>query len=162
MMREGAKVAYTGAEEGGLEVGDRGKVVSVDGNICHVLWTSGAKVHQITPHYDSTLVTVTGASNDHGLDDSLEVGSLLTFSARNSFDAGGSVQVVSEMAEMGHLGTFSEIAEEALSLVAARVRQDPSFRMVTADLEEDEAEEVYRIASACLIRDAFGHEESDD
>lgn len=160
MMREGAKVAYTGTETGGMAVGDRGKVVVVDGTVCHVLWTSGSKEHQITPHYESSLVSIS-ATSDFGLDDSLEVGGLMTFSARNSFDAGGSVQVVDEMAEMGHLASFSEIAEEAIALVAARVRQDPSFRAVTAELDEDEADEVFRLASACLIRDAFKEDDGD-
>lgn len=162
MMREGAKVAYTGAEGDGLVVGDRGKVVSADGTVCHVLWSTGAKVHQITPHYEASLVTMSGFTDDHGLEDSLDVGGLVTFSARNSFDAGGSIQVVSELADLGHLAAFSEIAEEAISLISARVRQDPSFRVATADLDEDEAEQVFRLASACLIRDAFGNEDGDE
>lgn len=155
MIREGAHVAYTGPERGGLTVGDRGRVISADGDVCHVLWSDGGLVHQATALYESSLVVMSGAASSD-LDDSLEVGGLVTFSARASFDTGGAEAVVSEMAEMGHLATFGEIAEEALTLVTARIRQDPSFRAVTAHLEEDEAERVYLVASACLIRDAFG------
>lgn len=160
MIREGAKVAYTGPQEGGLVVGDRGKVVVTDGNVCHVLWSTGSKEHQITALYESSLVAVSGG-NTHGLDDSLEVGGLVTFSARTTFDNGGSAAVVAEMAEMGHLASFGDIAEEALALVAARVRQDPSVRVATSVLEDEEAESVIRHASACLIRDAFGAEEEE-
>jgi hypothetical protein len=39
--------------------------------------------------------------------------------------------------------------------VASRIRADASFRVVIADLDDDEAESVLRLASACLIRDAF-------
>ena len=156
LMREGSKVAYTGPEEHGLQVGDRGKVLAVDGQVCHVLWSTGARQNQADALYEGSLVVMSAAGSDMGLDDSLEVGGLVSFSARNSYDSGGSAQVLSEMAEMGHLASFGEIAEEALALVAARIRQDPSFRMIAHDLEEEEAERVYRLASACLIRDAFG------
>jgi hypothetical protein len=33
---------------------------------------------------------------------------------------------------------------------------DPSFRAVTGQLDYDEAEAVVRLASVCLMRDAFG------
>ncbi len=158
MIREGAKVAYTGPEIDGHTVGDKGRVVLADGNVFHVLWSTGSKEHQATPHYEGSLVPFTADSGD-GLDDSLDVGGLSTFSARKSFDAGGEAQVVAEMTNEGHLASFGDIAEEALSLVAARVRQDPSFRVVAAELDEEEAEDVVRYASACLIRDAFGGED---
>lgn len=159
MMREGVKVAYMGAETDGLAVGDQGRVIMVDGPVCHVLWSTGTKAHQASAHYESSLAVFSAVGVDASLDDSLDVGGLVTFSARNSFDTGGSMQVVAEMADAGHLASFADIAEEALSLVAARVRQDPSFRMVAADLDEEEAEQVVRYASACLIRDAFGSED---
>lgn len=160
MIREGAKVVYTGVQADGLSVGDEGRVVLSDGGVCHVLWSTGAKEHQISALYEDSLV-LEGSHSGDGLDDSLDLGSLVTFSARHSYDAGGSIQVVSEMAEQGHLTSFGDIAEEALSLIAARVRQDPSVRVATASLEEDEVEEVVRLASACLIRDAFGDGDGD-
>lgn len=155
MMREGSKVAYTGPEIDGHQVGDEGRVIAVDANVCNVIWTSGTLVHQITPHYASSLVSATAALGSD-IEDSLEVGGLVTFSVRSSYDAGGSLQVVAEMAEQGHLASFGDIAEEALSLVAARVRQDPSFRIVASDLDDEEAEDVVRQASASIIREAFG------
>ncbi len=160
MIREGAKVAYTGPETDGLIVGDKGRVVLADGNVFHVLWSTGAMQHQSTPHYEGSLVTYSAISNDM-LDDSLDLGGLSTFSARKSFDAGGEAQVVAEMNEEGHLASFADIAEEALVMVAARVRQDPSFRVVASELDEEEADGVVRYASACLIRDAFGSERDD-
>lgn len=156
MIRESAKVTFTGADGEGPTLGDQGRVLSADGGVCHVLWSTGAVAHQVTAHYESSLALAGRQVTDHGLEDSLEVGGLVTFSARNIFDTGGSPAVVNQMAEMGHLGSFRDIAEEAIALVAARVRQDPSVRAVTSALEDDEAEDVVRLASACLIRDSFG------
>lgn len=159
MIRESSVVAYTGHETDGLVVGDRGRVVLSNDNVIHVLWTTGSKARQITPHYESSLVVITGSHGD-GLDDSLDVGGLVTFSARNSYEAGGAMQVVSELSDQGHFASLSDVADEAIALVSARIRQDPSFRVIAAELDEEEAEEVIRYASACVIRDAFG--ESDE
>lgn len=154
MIVEGAVVAYTGLSEGDLCSGDQGRVLSLSGPVAHVLWTTGSFVDQVVPVYDSDLASL--ASMDDSLSDSLEVGSLATFSARQVYDAGGEVAVLNEMAEAGSLATFASIAEDALSLVASRIRCDPSFHLAVAELDEDEAESVLRLASVCLVRDAFG------
>ena len=156
MIREGSKVAYTGPSQDGLVVGDRGRVILSDGDVVHVMWATGSKQHQATPLYESSLVVLSGGTRGDGLDDSLDVGGLVTFSARLSYDTGGAVQVVSELSDQGHLASLSDIAEDALTLIASRLRQDPSFRVIASDLDDEEAEEVIRYASACVIRDAFG------
>lgn len=160
MMREGTKVSYTGMDEGGLSMGDQGRVLSSAGAVTHVMWSTGSLAHQVTPVYDHDLASLgSQQAVSDALEDSLDVGGLMSFSARRAFDVGGEVAVLNEMAEAGHLASFSQIAEEAITHVAARIRQDASFRAVAADLDEEEAESVLRLASACLIRDAFGEGE---
>jgi hypothetical protein len=161
MLREGQKVSYTGMDDDGLVLGDQGRVLLVQGAVINVMWTTGACADDVTAAYEHDLVVMgrraTAAVDDLG--DSLELGGLSTFSARAAYDEGGSVALLNEMAASGHLSAFQEIAEEALNVVASRIRQDPSFRTVVAELDEDEAEGVLRLASACLIRDAFSTEE---
>jgi hypothetical protein len=157
MMREGSKVSYTGMDADGVSLGDQGRVLLTDGSRAEVLWHTGARINQVTVAAEFDLV-VTGSRASDGLEDSLEVGGLVTFSARHAYDEGGEVAILNQMADAGHLAAFADIAEEALSMVASRLRQDASFRAVTAQLEEEEAEGVLRLASACLIRDAFSEE----
>lgn len=158
MVVEGASVSFTGLDEGDLRQGDRGRVLSVSGPVAHIMWTTGSCADQVSPVYDSDLVLV-GSLETDALADSLDVGALATFSARQVFDSGGEAAVINEMAEAGSLTVFAAIAEDALSMVASRIRADSSFRDVMADLEDDEAEAVLRMASICLVRDAFSVED---
>jgi hypothetical protein len=89
------------------------------------------------------------------LDDSLEVSGLGTFTARQIYDEGGSEALLNAMADSGKLAAFQEIAEEALSLVSGRIRTSASFVALASHLDDEEAEEMVRLASAALIRDAF-------
>lgn len=155
MMREGSKVSYTGMDADGVSLGDQGAVLAASGPRAEVMWYTGSRTNQVTIVDEFDLV-VTGSRVSDGLEDSLEVGGLVTFSARHAYDEGGEVAILNQMADAGHLAAFADIAEEALSMVAARLRQDASFRAVTAQLDEEEAEGVLRLASSCLIRDAFG------
>ena len=155
MMREGSKVSYTGMDADGVTLGDQGRVLATDGSRAEVLWYTGARTNQVTVADGYDLV-VTGSRVADSLEDSLEVGGLVTFSARHTYDQGGEVALLNQMAEAGHLAAFADIAEDALNLVASRLRHDASFRAVTAQLDEEEAEGVLRLASSCLIRDAFG------
>jgi hypothetical protein len=160
MVSEGAEVAYTGLDGGDLCSGDQGRVLSLSGPVAHVFWTTGSCTDQVVPVYDRDLLPL--ASSDGMTDmlgDSLEVESLPPFSARAVYDSGGEVAVLNEMAETGSLAMFASIAEDALTLVASRIRSDSAFHAVMADLEDDEAEAVLRMASICLIRDAFSVED---
>lgn len=154
-MREGQVVAFTGyGGHEGQTLGDLGRVVSVDGNVVAVHWENG-KVASVYDH-DLAIQSRGGMTS---LDDSLDVGGLVTFAAREAFDVNGPVGVVNALASGGHMAAFADIAEEALDLVASRVRSDPSIRAVTAQLDDEEGEAVIRLASAALIRDAYGEED---
>lgn len=162
MIREGSPVTYVGFDtHAGLAYGDAGRVLSYDftTDTCHVLWNTGAKQHQALPVYADALATEAAVVD--GLEDSLEVGTLGRFSARRTYDEAGATGLVNEMAQWGHLTSFEAYAEQALALVAAKVRHDPAVLTLVAELDEDEAEQVFRTASACLIRDAFTTEDGE-
>lgn len=159
MIREGSTVVYTGLVlDNTPALGDAGTVIALDpvSHTAHVMWSEGARAYCTDPMYLHSLAAK--GRNDDGLDDSLEVGQL-SFSARKVFDSEGPEMLVSAMSEFGHLGSFATYAEEAVALVASRIRSDPEFRAVIAELDEDEAETVFRTASICLIRDAFQEDE---
>lgn len=155
MVREGARVAYTGMDTDHVVLGDTGSVLAVEGSVAHVKWASGSATGAVVPVYAHDLSVVGGRVLEATLADSLEVGTLMAFSARRSFDEGGEVAVLNQMVAHGHMAFFSAIAEEALTLVTSRIRTEPSMRAVLADLDEEEGEGVLRLAAACLIRDAF-------
>lgn len=151
MVNEGSRAIYVGPPSpDGLSTGDAGVVLALASHTAAHLQVGSriflVETEDLTPQSHM-------ASRDP-LDDSLEVG-LSTFAVRQVYDAEGSTGVINAMAQLGHLTDFGEIAEEALAMVAARIRQDPSFRAVLASLDEDEGEGVLRLAAACLVRDAF-------
>ena len=159
MLREGQEVAYTGPANEGLILGDHGRLLVLSSGSGHVSWETGSLQGQITPValYDlAPARSVMTVQSD--LDDSLEVAGIALVAARDLYDADGELGVINAMAESGHLAAFQDIAEDALALVASRIRHDVSFREVLAQLDEEEGERVIRLASASLIHDAFGSE----
>lgn len=149
-------VSYVGPDVDHLTMGDQGRVLSVSGSIGHVIWQSGDAEGQTTAHYEQDLAPVGSRQAVHeAIEDSLEVGGLVSFAVRDTFEQAGETGVLNAMAESGHLASFADIAEEAITLVATRIRADASFQAVLADLDPEDAEGVLRLASACLIRDAF-------
>lgn len=155
-MHEGDKVTYVGPGNEYIAPGTEGRILMLaSATSAHLQVTSGAVLLVET---DDLAPLGRTASRDI-LADSLEVGGLSTFAVRQTFDEEGETGVLNAMASLGHLAAFVEIAEEAIVLVSSRIRTDPSFREVLAHLDEEEGEAVLRLASACLIRDAFDGEE---
>lgn len=161
-LQDGQLVSYAGADGyDDLFVGDHGKVLVADGEIAHVMWTTGSRAGTVTIT-ESELLTGSAEyemSVSGSLDDSLDVGGLTSFSSREVWDESGPVGLLNTMVETGHLASFLDIAEEALGLVSHRIRHDASIRVITAELDEDEAETLVRKAAAALIRDAFTDED---
>jgi hypothetical protein len=154
MFKEGQKVAYTGLDIDGLSLGVEGKVLVLSPGAAHVSFTNGTIA--AIPFYDLTPLKKSHSVKDE-LEDSLEMG-LTTFAARDVFDMGGEMAVLSAMAESGHLAAFDEIAEDAISMVSNRIRQDVSFKSVLSQLDEEESESVIRYAAVSLIQDIFGEQ----
>jgi hypothetical protein len=157
MIYDGCRVSYTGHGEGGLAFDDQGLVLVASGTGAHVHWKTGALADQVTLVDVQDLTALGGRQQavEAALDDSLEVAGLGTFTARQIFDEGGSEALLNVMVDSGHLSSFGSIAEEALSLVVGRIRTSDAVRQVVCHLDENEADEVVRLAAAALIRDAF-------
>lgn len=157
MLYDGCRVGFTGVGAGPLVQGDQGTVLVTSGHCAHVQWKTGSLAGQVSL-VDTMDVEPLGSrqgSVEEALDDSLEVSGLGTVTARQIYDEGGSEALLNAMADAGKLATFREIAEEALTLVAGRIRTSASFLAMSSHLEEEEADEMVRLASATLIRDAF-------
>ena len=152
---EGSQVSYVGPLERGLEIGDRGKILSDDGMAAHVLWMSGSLRGQVTltDHMD----IVVAAEHTPEVDDSLE-GPLVTTAVRETYAYGGVDGLLDALEDEGHLAVFQPIVEEAIQMVAARLRQDVAFREVMDQLDGADGEEFLEHATFALLRDAFGGE----
>jgi hypothetical protein len=149
--RDGQKVSYVGDDEQ-VAVGDVGQILTVAGRHSHVVWRSGASSGEVTFTPNADLV-VQGAAKDW--DDSLDT-PLVAVSVRDVYDHRGPMALLSALSEDGHLTNFGAISEEALQFVAGKIREDPSMHEVLAQLQPDEAEEVITVATAVVMRDAFG------
>lgn len=157
MINDGSRIEYAGLRTETLDPGDQGSVLAVSGHSAHVQWRTGSLAGQVTLEHTDDLLPLAKRQSalEEALDDSLEVSGLGTFTARQIYDEGGSSAVLNAMADSGKLAAFQEIAEEALSLVASRIRSSESFQALASHLEEEERDDVVRLASAALIRDAF-------
>lgn len=157
--REGQRVSYVGEPNPqGLAVADAGRVLTVTGANSHVMWDSGRLTGKVTFEENDDLV-VSGASAPSAIEDSLDDGTLVSVAVRDTYDTAGDVGLLNALAEAGHLASMSSYAEEAFSLVASRVREDPAFKSVLAALEPDEGAALVTLTSAVLLRDAFTEEQ---
>jgi hypothetical protein len=157
MITDGSRIEYTGLRTETLEPGDQGSVLVASGHSAHVQWRTGSLAGQVTLEEIDDLHPLGSRQGavEADLDDSLEVSGIGTVTARQIYDEGGSSALLNAMADSGKLSSFQDIAEEALTLVASRLRSSDSFTAVSSHLDDDEREELLRTASAALIRDAF-------
>lgn len=162
-MLDGLTVAYAG-QPGDLQPGDRGEVLSADYQYAHVLWHTGALTGQVRLHdtgdldLSPSMVSPVARHIEASLDDSLEVGSIEITSARQTYDSSGPAGVLEQMSLGGQLDQLSDIGDEVYTLVTSRVRTSPYVRTITAQLDEEEAEEVVRMTSAALLQGLLAEE----
>lgn len=162
-MYNGDQVQYTGPATGGLVPGVRGRTLSCTASYAHVQWIEGARAGQVDPISNDDLEPVRALANAIGypnavtasLDDSLEVGALFSLaSAQEAYEETGSEGLVSHLASGGFLASYSSVAEEALQLITARLQQDQALLQLTASMDPEEADEVYRLAARTLLSDS--------
>lgn len=156
-LREGQRVLYMGDGATGRALGERGQLLVRQGAKGDVRWADGSH----TTEWLDDLEHISRAAHlvpQDGLEDSLEVGMVHT-SARTIFDAEGSAGVLNHLAVTGALTSFPTVAEDARAFVVARLRQDPALLNATAQLDEDEREEIFVVAAHALLRDAFTEDE---
>ncbi len=152
---EGSRVSFVGYPDDQHDIGDMGLLISADGDASHIRWTSGVSEGQITFHVDEDLVVISQEQRG-AYYDSLDDDKLVRISIRNVLDHLGSVGLLNALNDDGHLSVFQPIAEEAISMVSSRIRQDPSFIEVLGNLDEDEGDDFIAFATLSLLRDAFG------
>lgn len=155
-MKEGSRVTYVGDAHPSLVVGDQGRVLVYEGNAVHIQWVTGSRKSQVDMLDPMDVTSVVKQGSADGMDDSLDIGTMVVTSARDVFDTEGEVGLLNLMADHGHLAAFQLIASTALIGIQADIRADPSFRAVMAQLEDEEADSLVRLASLALLRDAFG------
>jgi hypothetical protein len=154
VIAEGSLVTYVGdgiGRDAGLYLEDQGKVVSSTPTHSHVSWRSGALKGSIVLVSNNDLVVARTAST---MDDSLD-GPLVATAVQQTYEEGGARRLLSALIQEGHTAGFAAIADEVISLVASRIRQDPSFRAVLAQLDNDAGDDLISLASVSLLRDAF-------
>ena len=154
-IREGARVSYVGEfADYGLAIGDQGRVIASSGAASHVRWASGPCQGQmlLVPNDDLVEAARTGSLAE-SVDDSLSSGSLVHVAVRDTYDLEGPEGVLAALAEEGHLAALSDLAEEALESVSARLRTDPSMVEVLAALDPEEQDALVTRTAMSLLRD---------
>lgn len=156
-MRDGDQVTYIGQDfYEALTDGDVGRVLQGGERYAHVLWSTGALAGKVDL-YDVEDLRVVGAERcgvAASLDDSLEVSSLASLaSAQDAYEETGGQGLAVHLASSGYLSSHASLAEEALQHVVTGLQKDPVLRQLTAQMDPDEADEVYRTAALTLISD---------
>lgn len=162
-MRDGGTVKYIGPWDENVRYGAQGHVLTCTSSYAHVQW-DGMRKGVVGLYHVADLEMVTGATGHiaASLDDSLEVGAsaeemgLFTSlaSAQEAYEETGGDGLVSHLASSGYLATHASVAEEALQLITASLQLDPMLRQITALMDPDEANEVYRLAARNLLIDS--------
>jgi hypothetical protein len=156
-MKEGARVAYIGEPpEKGFAVGDEGRIIAMAGSGAHVQWASGEHSGEISITRLDDLTPIKRQARSFADTDGL----LVTVAVRDEYINGGASGLLNALNDEGHMANWSQYAEDALQLVATRIRQDPSMAEVVAQLDDEEAEEVIATATLVLLRDAFSVSEA--
>lgn len=158
-LPEGSRVSYIGDGSDGLALGARGELLSRTAGAGHVKWDDGKITLTELESLASVSRRVSAPRDD--LADSLDVGPIQAVGLRSVYDTEGGPGALSVMASNGALGGFPAIAEETMTFVAQRIRQDGCFREALAGLDDEESDELVSLAVSVLLRDAFGQGEVD-
>jgi hypothetical protein len=170
MIVESSSVAYAG-DDPFQDVGSIGKVVALAGSGAHVMWQSGPKVNMVELVDMNDLVEHRGgkqaaqaqmraqAFTDTAFADSLDIVALPSLQVRATYDEEGEDGLLTALSEAGRLAVLAEYAEEALGLVAGRIRNDPEFSVVLAQLEPDEAATLLSRVSSLVLRDLVSEDD---
>lgn len=170
MIVEGMRVAYAG-EDPFQDVGALGKVLSLSGVAAHVLWQSGPKMgavelldlNELVEHRGQREATQARLSAtafaEEAFADTLDMVTPPALQVRATYDEEGEEGLLSALSEAGRLAVLAEYAEEAVTLVAARIRQDPEFSAVLAQLDPEEANALVSRAASLVLRDRISEED---
>lgn len=153
-MYDGQVITYTGEPRQGVRSGDQGKALVISPTYVHVMFHTGAAAGQVVMCDRNDLESARRDEVTASLDDSLEFGFEAT-AAQDLDEGDGVLGVVASLDERGYLAPLSDAADEAIALVASRVRQDHGIRQVLAGLDADSGELVIQHAAMSVLRDAL-------
>lgn len=157
-MNEGSKVVYVG-DDPRVGVGTVGQILAhADSASSHVQWAGGDRSgavdvishEELIPHRThGTKATQSHASA--GFEDSLEHQALLRFAVRETYDNYGEDGVINALSETGTLASLAPLAGDVIGAIGSKLRQDPEFSLVLAQLDDQEADGLLvRVAVALL------------
>lgn len=165
MITEGRRVKYAG-DDPFQDVGSFGRVVALSGMAAHIMWENGPKSGSLELTDLNDLIEVeagqlaasgtplsTSAQYDLSLDmmnPGIEV--------RATLEEGGVEGLLNTLSESGHLAVLAVYADEAIGMLAARIRQDPGLIDVLSQLSpEEETSLVAKVASS-MLAESMGDE----
>lgn len=158
---EGESVSYIGMPYRGLQVGDLGQVLKSAGQGSHVHWKTGSLANQVILVDRDDLVPAraeglmaTAASAD-GLEDSLDVGVPDQLSLPHLCAMQGPGAVLTAIAHANPSDLVS-LPDQIRQFTAERLAATATMREVTAQLDDEEAGELIRLATAQMLRTTFG------
>lgn len=160
MFHEGQAVTSIGDGSNGVPLGTHGKILALaNANAGHVQWGSGSMTFE--RELDETVAPssrrVQAAMVDpDGWEDSLEVGPVSKTGAAHLMATGGPVSVIQQLASVGAFADTADVGEEALAFAEARLRHSASLQLYLAELDEEDRNLVYRVASRDLLTQACG------
>jgi hypothetical protein len=157
MFHEGQAVTSIGdGRNTGVALGTHGKILLLASDTAgHIQWSDGPLAGQVTlvPRLADEVAPLRGhaASREpSALDDSLEYGVIHT-GARHVLATGGMSGLFQALATSGAFAEMGEVAEEARSYVESRLRRSATLGVHLSELDPDDQDEVYRVASLRLL-----------
>lgn len=164
MFHEGQAVTSIGDGSNGVPLGTHGKILALaNANAGHVQWFLGSGPGPLTfeRELDEVVAPATrrvqaAMVDPDGWEDSLEVGPVSKTGAAHLMATGGPASVIQQLASVGAFADTADIGEEALAFAEARLRHSASLQVYLAELDEEDRNLIYRVASRDLLTQACG------
>lgn len=163
MFHEGQAITSIGDGSNGVPLGTHGKILALaNANAGHVQWFLGSgpgitferELGDVAaPATRRVQAAVTDAD---GWEDSLEVGPVSKTGAAHILATSGPASVIQQLASVGAFADTADVGEEALAFVEARLRHSATLQAHLAELDEEDQELIYRVASRDLLSQACG------
>jgi hypothetical protein len=163
MFHEGQAVTSIGDGSNGVPLGTHGKILALaNANAGHVQFFLGSSARVLfVPELEDTVAPSSRRVqamlvDPDGWEDSLEVGPVSKTGAAHLMATGGAASVIQQLATVGAFADAVDIGEEALAFAEARLRHSASLQAYLAELDEEDRNLIYRVASRDLLTQACG------
>jgi hypothetical protein len=164
MFHEGQMLTSIGDGSNGIRLGTHGKILALaSSNAGHVQWFTGTRGASVTFERELDEVAAPATKrvqaamvDPDGWEDSLEVGPVSKTGAAHLMATGGVASVIQQLASVGAFADTTDVGEEALAFAEARLRHSASLQAYLAELDEEDRNLIYRVASRDLLTQACG------